>query len=670
MPRQRRFRAPQVEELVRLVRGLVERGAAELGEPDRLAPRHPGGRRGGAVAGGVALVMGVLPPAAQVLLAPDPRLVMGAVGDRRAELRGPVGVVGIVPVVELAALDPGAQIARVVGPPPVGVEMGLAVAPVGQRQVVVDADEVDLGRRPERVEVKAPLEAARPVAGIFGPVGSIAELHPGPEDPSHVPRERDQRRDRRVAAALAADLRQPHHFRADDEGIDPARERAEMGVMQDEAAIAPVLRRAVVADLPAAAGEMLRRRGAEEGRDLRRRHGGAVRAAGLAGGARAGDAAAPRQHRLVRRPGPGIAPAIAGELVHQHEGIEDRLHPPRRQRPDRFHHRGIGRRPAIDRAPVHPRHLQRRRSRDPARAPGHAARVAVVLDLGADGAVAAAQVVAEPRHHQRHRPDPRKLDRQRLQRRREVALVRGGVAVDHPRLAEAEIDPERRRGEGVFAGAGDQRHRLDRLREAGAARHRPRHLEGQQRHPVAPALEVQPLDHHIGDAAEGRRLLAQMRGEAGVGQLRLVARIDPHAEIGRVDLLAIGPDPADAADGALAEREGGAQPVADLGHLRPRGRALAAAPAGLAAHLLERRGPDHMAGHPHLPPDAGDRRALAGGLQPQPVDPPGLDRLGALSQHPLVDHPPEAGADRAADHRGGEAEDRAAEARPDRCAHG
>ena len=89
--RQRGFRGFGVEKLVRLVRRLVHRRAAQFGEPDGFGLRLPRGRI--ALPHAVdTLKMGVLPPATNVLVAPDPRLIMRAIGDRRADLRAARGV--------------------------------------------------------------------------------------------------------------------------------------------------------------------------------------------------------------------------------------------------------------------------------------------------------------------------------------------------------------------------------------------------------------------------------------------------------------------------------------------------------------------------------------------------------------------------------------------------
>jgi hypothetical protein len=62
------------------------------------------------------------------------------------------------------------------------------VAPVRQRHVVVDPDEIDLGIGPERIEVEEHVAraVARLVPEILRPVGRIADLRPGPEDRAHI----------------------------------------------------------------------------------------------------------------------------------------------------------------------------------------------------------------------------------------------------------------------------------------------------------------------------------------------------------------------------------------------------------------------------------------------------------------------------------------------------
>ena len=69
---------------------------------------------------------------------------------------------------------------------PRGVEMLVAVAPVRERHVVVDADEVGVRVGPERVEVEEDVARAvgRVVPEVLRPVGGVAD----PRCPARVPR--------------------------------------------------------------------------------------------------------------------------------------------------------------------------------------------------------------------------------------------------------------------------------------------------------------------------------------------------------------------------------------------------------------------------------------------------------------------------------------------------
>jgi hypothetical protein len=116
------------------------------------------------------------------------------------------------------------------------------VAPVRQRHVVVDPDEIDLRIGPERIEVEEHVAAAvaRLVPEVLRPVGGVADLRSGPEDRAHIREQIPIGLHRRIGGRARADRRQPRHLGADQEGIDPARCRAEMGVVQHHAAQAPV----------------------------------------------------------------------------------------------------------------------------------------------------------------------------------------------------------------------------------------------------------------------------------------------------------------------------------------------------------------------------------------------------------------------------------------------
>ncbi|MBN9009901.1 MAG: AAA family ATPase, partial [Rhizobiales bacterium] len=173
----------RVVEDVRLVGALVDRRDTEFREPDRLRLRRPHGRRSALDTSRPVEVL-VQPPIPNVLCSIDPRLAVGAVGDRRARLGVAVGVAGVEPVEILTALDVRLQIGPLIDR---GgrqrIEMG-RVPPVGERHVEVDADKIDVRVCPERVEVEEEVAAAvvRLVAAVVRPVGGVADLHARAED--------------------------------------------------------------------------------------------------------------------------------------------------------------------------------------------------------------------------------------------------------------------------------------------------------------------------------------------------------------------------------------------------------------------------------------------------------------------------------------------------------
>jgi len=74
-----------------------------------------------------------------------------------------------------------------------------AGAPVGDRHVIVDPDEIDIRAGPERIEME--IDIVRAVVGpevrVFAPVRGVADLASGPHDRLHVGGERGHVRDRR-----------------------------------------------------------------------------------------------------------------------------------------------------------------------------------------------------------------------------------------------------------------------------------------------------------------------------------------------------------------------------------------------------------------------------------------------------------------------------------------
>uniref|UniRef100_A0A0N4ZAF2 LigA n=1 Tax=Parastrongyloides trichosuri TaxID=131310 RepID=A0A0N4ZAF2_PARTI len=152
MRRQSVLTALRVLEQVGRIAPTIHRRTAELGQPDRLHPRNPGRRRRLPCAAD-ALMVRVGPPALQVLVAPDPVLAVRAVLDRRAPLRRPVRVRGVVPVIPLAARHLRRQIGRVrQSTERLRIQPAVAAAPVPHRRIPVDSDVIDVRIGPQRIE--------------------------------------------------------------------------------------------------------------------------------------------------------------------------------------------------------------------------------------------------------------------------------------------------------------------------------------------------------------------------------------------------------------------------------------------------------------------------------------------------------------------------------------
>ncbi|MNS45111.1 hypothetical protein D3C72_775710 [compost metagenome] len=284
----------------------VHRRTAELGQPDRLHPRNPGRRRRRPHARD-PLMVSVRPPPLQVLGSIQPVLAMRPVADRRPHLSRPILGAGVIPVEVLAARDLHRQIGRVRRPlERLRIQPAVARAPVAQRRIPVDADVIDVGIGPQRVQMEPRLAVLLP-AEILRPVRRIGQLHPRPDHRPTLRRQRPELRRRRKAAAGVARPRQPPHLRADQQAVRTFFRRHPR-IVQRQPPQAPAARRP------------------EQGRDLRRR-------------------------ACAVRPGHAPAPRIA-RAVHEDEGIQRHLHPPRLQAADRLAHALVRRRPAIGRPAV------------------------------------------------------------------------------------------------------------------------------------------------------------------------------------------------------------------------------------------------------------------------------------------------------------------------------
>ena len=103
------------------------------------------------------------------------RAVLGVSVDRRR----------VVPVIALTSGNVPEEIGRIIWSlSERGIEMTFVVAPVGERRIPVDADEIDIRVSPERIEMK--VNIAGSVLGmmteILGPVGGIGDVGAGADD--------------------------------------------------------------------------------------------------------------------------------------------------------------------------------------------------------------------------------------------------------------------------------------------------------------------------------------------------------------------------------------------------------------------------------------------------------------------------------------------------------
>ena len=315
--RQETLGAFGIDEEVGRIGALVDGRTAELGQADGLGHRDPGrGRRRAHAAGPVMVRMA--PPGLQVLGPEHPGLAMGAVGDRCADLGVAVGRAGVEPVEVRSPRQTGAQIGQVVRPQMSRreIQMLVALAPVGDRRIPVDADEIDVRIGPQRIEMENRMARTigRLVPEILAPVGGVADLGRRPEQTPDLGGQTLQLGDGRVAAVSAAHGGEAAQFRADDETLHAPGLDRQIGLVKHHAAQAPVA--------------------IEEGVHLGGRRRRAL-GAGLAG-----DPAAPRIGGLTRG------------RVHQDERIERDLQPAPLQLGDGLQHHRIGWRAAIGRKAV------------------------------------------------------------------------------------------------------------------------------------------------------------------------------------------------------------------------------------------------------------------------------------------------------------------------------
>ncbi len=236
-----------------------------------------------------------------------------------------------------------------------------------------------------------------------------------------------------------------------------------------------------------------------------------------------------------------------------------------------------------------------------------------VSTSGADGAVPGAQIVAEPRDHQRCACDRGHHGFQPIERDQHVGGLGHGVDVLGRAVAGTAGSAHDAGGIGELVRGQNDGPGLDQPLGGIRIIERAKHLEGKLRQAVAETRERQFLEHHIGRAAIGRRgACAHLRFDERVRHLRLIARIPAPGHAREIHDLAIGPGAADAGDRAFtkADRETGEIAVFGGGDLRS--ATLAAALAGGAHFLAEVRGSDDVAPHAHAAVEARDHHALGG----------------------------------------------------------
>lgn len=439
---------------------------------------------------------------------------------------------GVVPGVALAGDEIAGEIGEIVDRGRAGETVGVvaAVAPVGQRPVDVDADGVDIGARPQRVEVEVDVARAvgRVMAEVLRPVGSVGDFGGGAEDGFHIGGQIRQRRNEGIGAGAVTHGGEAAHFRADDERVDTAGSGGEVGVMQDEAAVRP-LGRAGVGDGCIGDVEVWKVGETHEGGDLEGGGGALVGRAGLAGRGRDGDAAAPGVGRLDDAARVGIGQHIVRRHVHEDEGRERDFEPAVVEILDGGNHRLVGRRAAVGRAIFDGADEMRILAREAGDAPRERLGDLVRgIDAGAQLACARAQIGAEPADDEGDRARVGESGLQLVDGDGPVGTALARVHVLRDVGDGADFARDGLLGVDELARTGDQRdgahagfERVD-----GAV-----HLEGKLRNAIAEIGERQALEHEVGDAAVGRRVAhAFARFDQAVGRLAVAAGVEAVCE--------------------------------------------------------------------------------------------------------------------------------------------
>ena len=173
---------------------------------------------------------------------------MGAIGDRAAQLGLGFQIAGVIPIIALTALDVRLQVTQVIDVLKRRIGMIITRPPIGQRHIVINPDEIDVLIGPQRVQMEQNI--ARPIlrviAEIFAPICGIGDVDIRPQNSTHIGGQLNHRLNRWKRTGVIADRGDPAHFRPDAKRIDPACGLAQMGIVQHEPPVPPVLRRTVI----------------------------------------------------------------------------------------------------------------------------------------------------------------------------------------------------------------------------------------------------------------------------------------------------------------------------------------------------------------------------------------------------------------------------------------
>src|SRR5205814_1297176 len=149
-----------------------------------------------------------------------------AIGDWIPDLRIAVGHTRIGPVEILAALDVRLEVGAVIDRIRSGkrVEVGIAIAPIGEGYVEINAHEIDIGIGPQRVQVEEEIAAAirRLMATVVRPVGGVAHLHSPTRNRLRIGGQGLELIHRRKMRGAVTYGTEPSEFRPDDESINRA----------------------------------------------------------------------------------------------------------------------------------------------------------------------------------------------------------------------------------------------------------------------------------------------------------------------------------------------------------------------------------------------------------------------------------------------------------------